>query len=379
MMRLLYLSADPGIPVLGHKGASVHVRELCAAFAQAGVEVHLASPRVAPEGDLLTAPAALHAISPVLPKAHAERTLRAAVRAQARAVTQLCARFGIDAIYERFALFSAAGVRAAAELGLPHVLEVNSPLREESSRFRTLPHPALAAFFEAEVLAGTDQVLAVSEPLARALVREGVESRKIDVVPNGVAANRFLPPRRDADRFRVGFAGSMKPWHGVEILVEAVSRVPDVHLEVVGNGPLTHLVERLPSERVTSFGALRHADVIERMAAWDVGVAPYMPIDGFWFSPLKLLEYMAAGACAVASDLGDAAELLGHGSRGVLVPAGDAGVLAGALAALAADRPRAWSLGEQARKWAAANRSWSANVQRALRALRRPRTREVAA
>src|SRR5438034_34415 len=38
-MKILYLCADAGIPVLGRKGASVHVRELIGAFARAGHRV----------------------------------------------------------------------------------------------------------------------------------------------------------------------------------------------------------------------------------------------------------------------------------------------------------------------------------------------------
>ena len=368
-MRLLYLSADPGIPVLGHKGASVHVRELSAAFAELGIDVHIASPRIGPEGDRLTVPARLHRIAPVLAKAHEPRTLRVAVQAQSRVVTTLCQRIGIDAIYERYSLFSAAGVRAASELAVPHVLEVNAPLRDEAARYRTLPHPELAAAFESEVMSATNRVLAVSEPLARALVRDGVEAAKIELAPNGVAAQRFPSPRRDPDRFVVGFAGTMKPWHGLDTLIEAVSHVPAAHLEVAGHGPHEQLLDRLSGERMTRFGALPHADVIRLMSGWDVGVAPYSPLEGFWFSPLKVLEYMAAGACPVASDLGDTAELLDYGRRGVVIPAGDADALADALMGLARDRQRARTLGERARAWVAANRSWSANAQRALAAL----------
>jgi glycosyltransferase involved in cell wall biosynthesis len=221
-------------------------------------------------------------------------------------------------------------------------------------------------------------VLAVSEPLARALIADGVDEGKIEVVPNGVAPERFAPARRDRERFVVGFAGSMKPWHGIETLVEAVSRVPNVHLEVAGHGPQEGLLERLPAERVTRFGVLPHARVVELMAGWDVGLAPYAPVDGFWFSPIKVLEYMAAGACPVASDLGDAPELLGHGRRGVLVPAGDAAALAAALAGLAADRERARLLGDHARAWVAAHRSWSANARRALALLSTGRIGEAA-
>ncbi|MBO0886028.1 MAG: glycosyltransferase, partial [Acidimicrobiales bacterium] len=178
MRSLLYLTADRGVPVLGHKGASVHVRELCRAFAEAGIEVHIASPRVDGEGDHLSAPASLHPIAPVAAEDHTPETLEGAVKAQARAVTELCARLDVDAIYERFSLFTAAGVRAAAELHLPHLLEVNAPLRDEAARYRTLPHPDLAASLETEVMAETDRVFAVSEPLARLLIDHGVEAAK---------------------------------------------------------------------------------------------------------------------------------------------------------------------------------------------------------
>ena len=60
---------------------------------------------------------------------------------------------------------------------------------------------------------------------------------------------------------------------------------------------------------------------LSKHVAWDVGVAPYLPLDDFYFSPLKVLEYMAVGLCPVASDLGDLPALLGDGGRGLLVPA----------------------------------------------------------
>ena len=369
MTRVLYLSADPGIPVLGHKGASVHVRELASALTDADVEVHVGSPRIAPEGDEPPRAVVLHAIPPVLAKEHTAATLSEAVSAQERAVAELAAHLGVAGIYERYSLFGVAGVRAAAELGIPHALEVNAPLREEARRFRTLPHPELAREHEVEAMTATDRVLAVSAALADALARDGVPGAKLEVVPNGVAAHRFPTPRRDPDRFVAGFAGSLKPWHGVDTMVQAVAQASGIHLEVVGDGPAAELLDRLPAERVTRLGARPHAAVARAMAGWDVGLAPYAPLEGFWFSPLKVLEYMAAGACPVASDLGEAASTLGNGERGVLVPAGDADALAAALAALAGDRAQARRLGGAARTWVRRHRSWAHNAERALAAL----------
>jgi glycosyltransferase involved in cell wall biosynthesis len=368
-MRVLFLSADPGVPILGHKGASVHARELIRAFIELGTEVHVASPRVACEGDVLDAPARLHEIPGVMPKACTPTELLAAVDAQARWVSELAGQHAVEAVYERFSLFSAAGVRAASELDLPHCLEVNAPLREEAALFRTLPHPDAAAAIELEVLDGTDKVLAVSTALADALYEAGVRADKLEVLPNGVAAHRFPQPRRDPLRFVVGFAGSLKPWHGVETMVKALAAAPDAHLEVLGHGPLEHALARLPAERVSRLGARPHAEVLERMARWDAGLAPYGSLERFWFSPLKVLEYMAAGTCPVVSDVGEARELLGDGERGILVPPGDADALAAAIEALARDRGKALELGRQARAWVRANRDWRTNGERALAAL----------
>ena len=173
----------------------------------------------------------------------------------------------------------------------------------------------------------------------------------------------------------MGFAGSLKPWHGVEVLLEAFSRAretaPQLRLEIIGSGPGLAVVEdaaaRLPG--IVSHGSRTHRQTIALMSDWDVGVAPFLPLEGFYFSPLKLVEYMAAGLCPVASDLGEVAELLAGGSRGLLVPAGDVGALAGALLELAGDRGRACEIGHRARAWALAEHSWDTNARRALRML----------
>jgi glycosyltransferase involved in cell wall biosynthesis len=120
---------------------------------------------------------------------------------------------------------------------------------------------------------------------------------------------------------------------------------------------------------VTRLGTLPHSEAIAAMARWHVGVAPYLALDGFWFSPLKVLEYMAAGCCPVVSDLGDARLVLGDGRRGVLVPPGDAHALADALRALCRDRAGARRMGSAARAWVAAERSWTAVAGRVLEAL----------
>jgi glycosyltransferase involved in cell wall biosynthesis len=382
-MRLLYLSCDAGIPVLGHKGASVHVRELARALSGLGTDLAIASPRIEPAGDVLDPTLRLMPI-PAIPAKAAEADLRAALETQRAAVVDVAASFGADAIYERYSLFGAAGIEAARTLGIPHVLEVNAPLRAEALRFRTLPNPELAAQIERCVFRGTDRVLAVSQTLGRWLEEESVEPERIEVVPNAIAPGQVgLRHSRDDDEFVLGFCGSLKAWHGMNVLLEASAiafeQEPSLRLEVVGSGPLEHLLESasLPADRVRIFGALPHGDALEHIRSWDVGVAPYLPLQDFYFSPLKVVEYMAVGLCPVASDLGDLPALLDNGGRGVLVPAGDPQRLALAFVELAQNRDRAVELGRRAREYVLDAHTWEQNARVVLDSFRD--SRELAA
>ena len=182
----------------------------------------------------------------------------------------------------------------------------------------------------------------------------------------------------------VGFCGSLKAWHGIEVLLEACAtafaKEPSLRLEVVGSGPLEHLlqVSGVPADRLVAYGAVSHAEAIQRLRGWDAGVAPYLPLDDFYFSPLKVLEYMAAGLCPVASALGELPALLGQGDRGVLVPAGEADALAAALVELAQAPGRADELGRRARTHVLEAHTWERNARVVLDSLRGG-SRELAA
>ena len=354
----------------------MHVRELAAALNRLGAAVAIASPRTEPAGDLLDAPIALVPIPQVVPRAR-ESELRSTLTVQRAAVLECARAFDAEAIYERYSLYSDAGVETATTLGVPHLLEVNAPLRLEARRFRTLRHPEVAAEVERMVFRRTSRLFAVSPALKSWLAEEGVEPSRVEVVPNGIASERFRPrlePRNGL--FFVGFCGSLKAWHGIEVMLEACARAqseePSIRLEVVGSGPLDHLVraQGLPRDRVLLHGAATHARAIELMRGWDVGLAPYLQLDGFYFSPLKVVEYMAAGLCAVASPLGEIPALLGDGTRGVLVPAGDADALAEALVELARNRDQAAERGRRARTYILRTHTWKRNARVVLDALR---------
>ena len=194
MTRLAYLSTDPGVAYGGTKGAAVHVAEVTRALAAAGADVLLVACSVA-----VGAPEPPHGVTlELLPgpgkRSTADERLdgRAAAHRVARRAPR---RFGADALYERLGLHSAAGAEAARALGIPHLVELNAPLPEEAARYRRLDRAADAERLERAVLAGADVVFAVSAPLAAYAPARG--ARRVEVLPNAVALERFAPARHD--------------------------------------------------------------------------------------------------------------------------------------------------------------------------------------
>jgi glycosyltransferase involved in cell wall biosynthesis len=200
----------------------------------------------------------------------------------------------------------------------------------------------------------------------------------VRVVANGVDPRRFSDASvqpRTRDRFVVGFVGTLKPWHGLSTLIDAFARIlttiPDAHLLIVGDGPERDAIERTIAERrlaprVTLTGAVPHDAVPSFLHDMDVAVAPYPRLDDFYFSPLKLTEYMAAGLPVVASAIGQVTSLVRHEDTGLLFTPGDVTGLARALQRLHADAALRECLGQSARAFVAEHCTWRSIFDRIL-------------
>lgn len=362
-MKILYLCSDLGIPILGRKGASVHVREMVRAFARAGHTPIVASPLLQKspweqpadiDGTVFHVPLAETSDATALclksfnEMIGVENTLPGEIRRiiyNDEMFHRLKRRFEgapPDCIYERASLYGTAGVQLAQALDVPLLLEVNSPLTIEQSTYRRTAFQELAAAAEQWTLSRADAVLAVSEPLRQQLLGHGLNPSRVSVLPNGVNAALFRPEPREPDvRLRwklgngpvLGFVGGLRPWHGVDILPTVlqrlVSRYPHLRLIFVGDGPLrdkleSDLREKEVLQHAVFTGGLAHADVPPVLRHFDVALAPYPLLDHpFYFSPLKLFEYMGCGIPVVASAIGQIAQVLRHEETGLLYPPGD--------------------------------------------------------
>ena len=405
-MQIVYLNFDRGIPVLGDKGGSVHVRAVVTALARLGHDVTLlcSTPgqgNAPPPARLIELPPAAdpgalaaQARRLGLPAVAAEEpTLRRELATLAHDATlpdrarATLAAHGVrpDLIYERHALFHTAGAALAHAFDVPRVLEVNAPLAEEQERFRGLVLRDLARAQETASWRAAGLVVAVSQEMRARLLAAGVPAGNALVVPNGVDTKHFQadPAGGAATRRRwrlgddpvIGFIGSFKAWHGVDFLLAVLARVrrqcPQARLLAVGDGPGLTAARALAQqsglgEAVVFTGAVPHAAIPAHLAAMDLTVAPYAAQPGFYFSPLKVVESLAAGRPVVAPAIGQIETLIADGGSGLLYPPDDAPACADAVLRLLRAPALRDRLGAQAMARARAAWDWTALVGRVL-------------
>lgn len=378
-MRIAYICADPGIPVFGNKGASVHVQEVIRALLRRGARVDLFAARIGGAVPAGLEDVPIHALPPI-PRGDQATRERAALAANAGLRAALMREDPFDLVYERYSLWSFAGMAYARATGIPGLLEVNAPLIEEQARHRGLVHLADAEQVATKVFGAATALLAVSVGVANYLEGHPAAPGCVHVIPNGVDPDRFRPGLVPAlpgcpGTFTVGFLGSLKPWHGLDVLAEGFSllrqRDPGARLLIVGDGPeRERLIADLAAWDVVNAvffaGAVTPQEVPAWLASMDVAVAPYPKLDNFYFSPLKVYEYMAAGVPVVVSQVGQLTDLIEDGVNGVHVPPGDAIALANTLAGLRNDSGLRARLGPAGRATVLRNHTWDAVAERIL-------------
>jgi glycosyltransferase involved in cell wall biosynthesis len=403
-MKLLYLCPDLGIPVLGHKGASVHVRELTGAFKRAGHRITLAaqllnkSPWETPAAfdmpllqirPTVGASGAVQAFKEFNETLGAENSLPGELRRilyNKELAEDLKRRFENDPpdfIYERASIFATAGISLARHFKVPHILELNAPLAQEQSVYRTTGFGDLAAQAERWTLNQTDAVLVVSSELRKHVLSLGVRPERIHIVPNGVDPAQFKPAKPDSKLRRkwklngapvLGFVGGLRPWHGVEILPDLLARLNKskrpIQLVIAGDGQLRSGLERQFKQRelldhITFTGALPHEQLPGIIQQFDIALAPYPKhTHDFYFSPLKLFEYMACGIPVVAANLGQITEVISDGKTGLLYEPGQLDALANRCEKLLGDSRLRARIGAAAAAVIRREFTWDKNAAR---------------
>ncbi len=366
-------------------GQAVHVRELIAALREGGHEVQECAlvqkthtqpgpgaPRPASFWQRLSLPRTAVEVLEVLYNRRGRAMLR-----------QAAAGRRPDFLYERHALHCRAGLDVARELGVPLLLEVNSPMVAEMQKLGSLRLPRRARATERAVLGGADAVLAVTQVLADMLVELGAPRQRVHVIGNGAVVERYgVETARAAaavrarwalptSAFVLGFVGYMRPWHRLDLVLEAMTRehLGDTVLVLMGQGPalaplLAQADLRGLGARVKGLGEVPSELLPAHMMACDGALIPAI---NDYASPLKLFDSLAAGVPTLAPDQANLRESIVHGDTGLLFQPFDTDDLVRQLQRLVLDRGFARRVGAAGRarllqqQW-----TWQGNAERVL-------------
>lgn len=265
-----------------------------------------------------------------------------------------------DVLYERHGWMGYGSVIAARWLGLPLVEELNGNIIKqiEIHGFQLSPIQwKLSQWLTYRTFFAADHIVVVSEALKNQLVTGlGMPEEKISVVLNGANVDLFTQPHNEKqirERYDIGshtivtFVGSFQPWHGVELLVSSFKKVqarfPESQLIIIGDGAgekgAARQIDSLGLQaNIKLLGRLPQDEVAAVLSISDVAVAPY-PLENTEIvgTPLKLIEYMAAGKAIVASTA-PIHEVIADGITGLRVAPAKAEALAEAISRLLGDK-----------------------------------------
>jgi glycosyltransferase involved in cell wall biosynthesis len=385
-MRILYVASAIALP--GASGGATHVREVAEGLARRGHAMRVIARRAGRAAEAGFDNGVKVTLLPV-PDKLALLTYPA--------VARVAARFRPDVIMERYYNFAGAGVLLARRRGLPALLEVNAPMVDPPGSRKDRLDRALGRPLRRWAVRQALWSRRIVTPLATT-VPPPVPRGRIEAVNWGANVDRFHPglcAERAAGRAAYGippdavvaaFVGSFRAWHGVESFVRAglrlTAREPNLVFLAIGGGPELPAVEALArgADRILFTGAQPHTAVPGLLAMADIGVAPFAPAAypplrafGFYWSPLKVFEYMAMGLPVVTPAIPPLNEIVRAGAEGLLYPEGDEAALAGAIARLAADPAARAAMGASARARVVARYSWDAHcaqLEQALEAMR---------
>lgn len=258
----------------------------------------------------------------------------------------------------------------------PLMLEVHSPFYMER-RMRGRGNSPILRWLECAQWRRAERIWVNSRELESIIAGNGIARERIRFIPFGVRLEKFpeRTPRPNNRPVQIVFVGSFFEWHGIEELLRAFAiarkQTANIHLRLVGDGVVRPSSEKLAQslgigDSVEFTGWVSPEEVVEHLKQADIGAAPFLKLEQFYFDPAKILEYMAAGLAIVSTEQGRIGEMVQHRENGLLVPPGAVEPLAEALVELAEDRELRERLGKAARTKLAREYTWEISAKRVL-------------
>ena len=215
-----------------------------------------------------------------------------------------------------------------AKLGIPVIYEdvdrfeyfVNNNLRKK-----------ITNFMESYCIRNSAVVISAGYNLASSAKR--IRKGPVETVPNGVDFPNFYKATINLknNRSDIVYLGTLSEWSGLEVVLQSmpyiVRKNPAIKLYLIGSGE-KHFIKKLHklcfqlniSNNVIFMGKRKHSDLPDILSKLLIGVATFPDNELMRYAfPLKLVEYMAAGLCVIATDVGDTGFIVREASCGVLV------------------------------------------------------------
>jgi len=169
-----------------------------------------------------------------------------------------------------------------------------------------------------------DLFIAPSQQLRERFVHEGLPPTKVVYCRNGI--NHDLRPanyrskRYAGGHIECGFIGQVAEPKGIELLLDAFSRIQGAHLKVYGRAARQYL-NRIQNGNVLFMGEITDSEKAETFGRMDVLIVPSVLLEN---CPATILEAFLFGIPVITSNIGGMAELVEDGKNGLLFKVGDA-------------------------------------------------------
>jgi glycosyltransferase involved in cell wall biosynthesis len=236
-------------------------------------------------------------------------------------------------------LFAARRAARGAPVVFNPLVSLADTLVEDRGRFQrgSLADRALTAI-DRRALRGADLVVADTSAHADFLAAlAGLPRDRFEVCFVGAEERVFRPGWDPKEPFTALFVGKLIPLHGLETILEAARRAPELRLRLVGSGQLDHMLAGRPAnvEWVPWVEYERLAAELHR-ASCALGIFGTSD-KARRVIPNKAFQALACGTPLVTADTPATRELLADGESALLVTPGDPQALADALQRLAGD------------------------------------------
>jgi glycosyltransferase involved in cell wall biosynthesis len=366
----------------GEEPESIHISAIVDALTALGHDVRVVGPApVQHRATVISPPSVLGRIKRSTPRLIFELMQLGYNLVVHRRLADVIREFKPDLIYERYALFNFAGVRLARKLGIPLILEVNTPYAQAWAKYYGLYLKRLARWLEKRTLLAASHIITVTQVQREMLAREGIPPEDVSVCHNAIDPDWFNPAKHNDPSLRtrlalsgivVGFVGTMNRWQGIpefpKVLDSVLARCPGVNFLFVGEGEFRrsfedHCRTAGYSERVVFSGRKPHSEIPALMALMDITVLLNSNAYG---SPMKIFEYMGMGKAVIAPSVGPVVEVLRDGVTGLLIEPGNTTQMSDQIVRLVNDPELRQRLGSTGRTYVTTHHTWHQNALKIL-------------